>query len=147
MTEVVDDAALQALPAQLRKIAEVVGYTPALKLARHFGGVRLYVPAVMTPEHLLARLIGFEAAHRLAREYGGQMHFDIPRAQGPALKLMVEERNAAIREKKRMGKSMRDLAMEYALSERWILKIVQDDDTSDDTGQPDLFMGTTERTT
>ena len=126
------------LPRQLRELAEIVGYTNVLILARHFGGVRLYVPKEMTPDHLLARLLGFEKAHALAREMGGLSHFPIPSAKAPVLKLMIRERDEQIRREYAAGKSVRELALQYSVTERWILVIVKGVETKS-SAQIDLF--------
>lgn len=129
---------LAELPRQLRELARIVGYTNALILARHYGGVRLYVPKEMTPEHILARLLGFEKAHALAREMGGMSHFDIPSAKAPVLKLMIRERDEQIRAEYAAGKSLRELALRYSVTERWILVIVKGVE-SKSAAQIDLF--------
>jgi hypothetical protein len=130
---------LAELPRQLRDLAAIVGYTNALILARHYGGVRLYVPTQMTPEHILARLLGFEKACALAREMGGLSHFDIPSAKAPVLRLLIRERDEQIRAEYAKGKSVRELALKYSVTERWILVIVKGVQAEVDASQIDLF--------
>ncbi len=129
-----DQVSIDDLPPVLREIAALIGIAPALTLVRHFGGVRVYVPQVMTPEHTLARLLGFEAALKLADHYGGAAVIEVPRA----LDAMIAVRNAHIRAQYRTTeKSQRDLALEHRMTERWIREIVGDDPTDDP--QVDLF--------
>jgi len=130
-----DQVRLEDLPQQVRQIERVVGMQAALQLVRHYGGVRLYVPCNMTPDHILAKMIGFEAAVKLAAEYGGMQHFDIPRAAG-ALRLV---RNREIAEKFIKGKTLRQLALEYMMTERAIQKILADCGASQDDRQAALF--------
>ena len=126
---------LDDLPQQLRHIAGVVSLQAALLLVRNYGGVRLYVPVHMTPDHVLARLIGFEQAVKLSAEFGGMDHFDIPRAAG-ALRLV---RNRQIAEKFIKGKSLRLLALEYEMTERAIQKILADCGATHEDRQAALF--------
>jgi len=72
---------LDLLPDELRQIAEEIGVDAALKLVSARGGVCLYVPMVMTPDHPIARLIGMEAARKLSKRYQGE-RIEIPRAVG-----------------------------------------------------------------
>lgn len=130
-----DQITLDDLPLQLRQIAGVVGLQAALLLVRNYGGVRLYVPVNMTPDHVLARLIGFEQAVKLSAEFGGMDHFDIPRAAG-ALRVV---RNRQIAEKFVKGKSLRLLALEYVMTERAIQKILSECGASQEDRQAALF--------
>ncbi|MFZ6748538.1 Mor transcription activator family protein [Undibacterium sp. Ren11W] len=130
-----DSISIDDLPQQLRQVADLIGLQATLVLVRHYGGVRLYVPMLMTPEHILSRLIGFETALKLASEFGGIDHFDIPRATG-ALRLV---RNRQIADKYVKGKSLRNLALEYAMTERAIVKILAGVGTTQEDRQANLF--------
>jgi hypothetical protein len=127
--------ALEDLPLQLRLVSAVVGLQATLLLVRNYGGVRLYVPVRMTPDHVLSRLLGFDLALKLSAEFGGMDHFDIPRAAG-AVRVV---RNRQIAEKFIKGKSLRLLALEYQLTERAIQKILAGSDTSQEDRQAALF--------
>lgn len=72
---------LDLLPDELRQIAQEIGVDAALKLVVARGGVGLYVPMAMTPDHPIARLIGMEAAGKLSKRYQGE-RIEIPRAVG-----------------------------------------------------------------
>ena len=130
-----DQVRLEDLPQQLRQIAALVGLQATLILVHNYGGVRLYVPVNMTPDHIIARLIGFDLALKLAAEFGGMDHFDIPRAAG-ALRLV---RNREIAEKFIKGKTLRQLALEYLMTERAIQKILAYCGTTQEDRQAALF--------
>lgn len=130
-----DQVELNDLPQQLQTIADVIGLPATLTLVKHYGGVRLYVPMNMTPEHILSRLIGFDVALKLAKEFGGMDHFDIPRAAA-AIRTV---RNRSITDKYRKGKSLRELALEFMMTERMIVKILSEAGTNDECRQAKLF--------
>lgn len=114
-----DKVDIEDLPGVLRQMADLIGLQATLTIVKHYGGVRLYVPRNMTPEHILAKMIGFPAACKLSKEYGGVDHFDIPRA----VAAIRNARDADIARKLSMGKSARDLAIEYQMTERGINKV------------------------
>lgn len=129
-----DDVDIDDLPAVLREMAALIGLAPTLTLVRHYGGVRVYVPQVMTPEHILARLLGFEAALKLTEHYGGAEVIHVPRA----LEAMLAVRNALIRNQYHTtDKSQRDLALEHRMTERWVREILGQQPIDD--GQVDIF--------
>lgn len=115
-----DELDIGELPASLQEMVRVIGLPATLSLVDLRGGIRLYVPFEMTPEHWLSRLIGFEAAVKLARYYGGQDPFFIPRA----LNAMIAARNKVIKDKYSKGKTQAQLAREFNLTERWVRDIV-----------------------
>lgn len=135
MAELSTQIELSDLPAKLREINSIVGLEATLTIVKHYGGVRLYVPMSMTPDHILARLIGFEAAVKLAKEFGGMDHFDIPRAA----EAVRSVRNREISEKYMKGKSLRLLAIEYQMTERSILKILSASGINNNERQAKLF--------
>jgi hypothetical protein len=130
-----DNVAVDSLPSVLRDMAGIIGLQATLKIVKHYGGVRLYVPRSMSPEHILSRIIGFEAAIKLAGEFGGMDHFDIPRA----VAAIRATRNAEMSEKFRKGKTLRELAIEYAMTERGVMKALDASGTSHDDRQSPLF--------
>jgi hypothetical protein len=130
-----DQVSLDDLPQQLQLVARVVGLPATLLLVKNYGGIRLYVPITMTPDHVLARLIGFDVALKLAAEFGGMDHFDIPRAAG-ALRLA---RNRIIAEKFVKGKSLRLLALEFSMTERGIVKALSSQGATQEDRQANLF--------
>ncbi len=131
-----DTIDIDDLPATLREMAALIGLVATLTLVRHFGGTRLYVPKAAAPEHIIARLIGFEAMVRLCTHYGAQFQgLDIPRA----LDATIAVRNREIRRQAALGKSHRELAREFHLTERWVREILGEAPLP--SGQADLFGG------
>lgn len=65
------DPSLPPVPAELARIADVIGAEPTLALIEAHGGTRLYVPHALTPGHKLIKLLGREAAQRLVAQHGG----------------------------------------------------------------------------
>lgn len=130
-----ENVVIDDLPIVLRDMVGIIGLPATLTIVKHYGGVRLYVPRNMPPHHILARLIGFEAASKLATEFGGQDHFDIPRA----VSAIRAVRNTELAEKFRKGKTLRELALEYAMTERGITKVLAAQGSSQDDRQSPLF--------
>lgn len=130
-----DSIDIEDLPATLREMAALIGLPHTLTLVRHYGGTRLYVPREATPEHLLARLVGFEAMARLCQHYGSGEHFDIPRA----LDATIAVRNREIRRQAQMGKSQRELALAYRMTERHVRNILGE--APMESPQVDMFGG------
>ena len=95
------------LPGVLQDICALIGLHPTMKLVEAYGGVRIYVPKRVEPDHELARLIGLSNAEALSGAYGGEVHFDIPKAE-LALKAV---RNAKIRSLRAEGVSVRNLSL------------------------------------
>lgn len=120
------------LPGILQEIAELIGLPEALKLADHYGGVRLYVPLTIPEGHVLAELVGMEAARKLSDRFGGMEHFDIPKARSVTVAL----RNRKIREAW-PGLSQRQLALKYGLTERQVRVILSAEQPTET--QLDLF--------
>lgn len=113
------DGAREFLPPKLREIAEVVGVPAAIKLAEHWPGVRLFVPATMTPEHPVALAVGLTAAEELSHRYGGET-ITMPKADAYRRRL----RDAKIVEEYSQGKSGRDLALKYGLHENHVYALI-----------------------
>ncbi len=114
-------AAGENLPESLRDIADLIGFTAALKLVEHYGGVgALYIPHAIKPDHHLARNIGIEAARKLAMHYGSDYLRNIPRCTRRSRSL----RNAEIRARRKAGESPATLARAYGLTERNIWAIL-----------------------
>lgn len=118
-----NDIELQMLPASLTEVAEAVGLSAALALVLHAGGTRVYVPEELEPEHRLVGWLGIEAAQCLADRFGGET-LDVPRCQAGARAV----RDRRIREQRRAGTSIRDLALRYQLTERQVYTIIAADD-------------------
>lgn len=68
---------LEYFTGVLRELAEASGIGPALLLAGHWGGLELYVPRRLRPDHPLVKAIGREAASVMVELYGGS-HIEVP---------------------------------------------------------------------
>ncbi|CAI8971310.1 Mor transcription activator family protein [Methylocaldum szegediense] len=106
----------EQLPGVLQEIASLIGPENAMKIAQTYGGVRLYVPKRMKPDHPLAELVGFENACALSTALGGLAHLYIPQSHV----LILEARKRAILNDRSQGMSIRELALKYRLAERHI---------------------------
>lgn len=123
---------IDLLEPLLQDLVDLIGLHPTMQLVHAYGGVRLYVPKLeLDGDHYLVRLIGPGAAKKLQSIYGGEPHFDIPKAE----RALRAVRNAAIRTK-RLNTSLRQLALEYHLTERQILNICSE---MEDDRQVGLF--------
>jgi len=120
------------LPAILQEIAGLIGLPATLKLAQHYGGVRLYVPKKLSSDHVLASVVGYDAAVRLAEHFGGLPHFDIPKAQAVSIAL----RNSKIRESWQANMSVRQIALKYGLTERYIRRVLAASEQQNEPSDP-----------
>lgn len=128
-----DDAELKLLPPRTRELAKRIGLPALRKLSRKWGGVSIYVPSKtkLRRGHPLARLIGWEAAEALADEEGRRI--DIPFAN----QAMNAVLHAQVREYRRTH-SVRETALHFRISERWVWQLTAGDDAGP-TPQADLF--------
>lgn len=124
---------IEDLPAQAREIADLVGLGATTALVASYGGVRLYVPKTIVPDHPLVHLIGSAAAQQLAQRYGGD-HLELPRC---ADALRRVRNRALVHDAKQM--SQRDLALKYRLTERAVRLIWRDAGLPADDRQASLF--------
>lgn len=121
------------LPSQAREIADVVGLGATAALVASYGGVRLYVPETIVPDHPLVHLIGIEAARLLAQRFGGD-RIEVPRC---ADALRRVRNRALVEDAQHM--SQRDLALKYHLTERAVRLIWRDAGLPADDRQASLF--------
>ena len=128
------DDAYELLPGILRELVDLphFGWAATQKLVQRYGGVRLYVPKDIRPDHPLVELLGWEAAAALSAAFGGQDHFDIPMARAA----IIAARNAQILADNGTL-SQRTQALKYGLTERQIRNILSG--VPEDDGQADLF--------
>lgn len=124
------------LPETLRRLVDLLGWDKAVLFTQRFGGVRVYVPETMTPEHQFARLVGMEGAQKLVDEFGGEGNIPIPKADAA----LRQVRNAAILDGRAQGKTVRNLALEYRLTERQIYALCGEAEPGD-ARQMDLMGG------
>jgi len=106
-------------PGILYEIVQNIGEEATAKLIeRYGGGLRLYIPSCLTPDHALVQLLGREAAQYLAAEYGG-LTVEIPRA----VSVLRDHRNRLVRAYLAAGLSQDHCAHKYQLTVRTIRTI------------------------
>ena len=67
------------LPGILLEISELIGIQATFKLVAKYGGVRLYVPKTLRPDHDLVAIINRELAETMIDRFGGEV-LEIPKA-------------------------------------------------------------------
>lgn len=102
------------------ELVEAIGLAAALKLARRFGGRRVYVPQPerIKPEGPLAGTIGFDAVTRLAKTWRGQ-EIAVPKCVG----YLARERARRIHAEP-AAMSIAAIAAKYDITERWAFRIL-----------------------
>lgn len=113
------------LPGILLEISELIGIAATLKLVAKYGGVRLYVPKTLRPDHDLVAIINRELAETMIDRFGGEV-LEIPKA----LLANVSLRNVTIKQEY-VILSQRQLALKYKLTERQIRNIVAGNGSDD----------------
>jgi hypothetical protein len=121
---------LSQFPEIVQDLAEAIGLPATVRLVEQFPGVRLYVPKKPTPG--LIELIGQEPTEQLVAIYGGEL-VPIPRC----VVALRARRNAQLFAARIAGKSLRELALAFALSERHVCRILVAGPDND--AQLDLF--------
>lgn len=121
-----DALAALDLPPRVRDLCDAIGPAALLRLAREYGGGRVYVPARIEREHPLAKALGdLDAARKLAAYCNGET-LAVPKLDCLERAL----RDAAIRAAWPHS-SVRDLAWRFGLTERQIYRIINDDSNDD----------------
>lgn len=128
------ESVLELLPPRLRDIAEVIGLDAVLALSNGWPGIRLFIPAQMTPQHPIALRIGFEAASKLAQMCAGET-IAVPRNH----RLLRAQLRAEVVTRFRAKESAATLAREYGVHEFTIYRWAGAAPV--DTKQPGLFDG------
>ena len=108
--------------ATFDELAAVIGRDDALRLCVLFGGTRLYFPHRMTADGQLARIFGIHQAQALSRAFGG-LRLTIQAATTERCR----ERGELIRQLRRSGETVRNLALRYGMSERRIAMILKEE--------------------
>ena len=104
----------------LQDLLSVLGEDGLLRLLEQYGGVRLYVPRRMPPEHALARGLGWETAQALC-QFAGSGELRVPTGRH----WRARARYAQIRALRAQGMSLRELARRFLLSERHICTVLE----------------------
>lgn len=113
--------------AQLGRLVELIGLPMALRLVDNFGGVPIYVPHLsrVKADGKVAEVIGIEAMRKLAVVWPSE-HVMIPRGVE-----FLRRRRAAEIHAKQKAMSVRELALEYEMTERNVYLILADKSLAD----------------
>lgn len=120
------------LPPKLLEIAEYCGDKTAMALLQHYGGGHICVPQQVDALHQLSQVLGMVAATVFCQAFGGET-IQIPKAA----KAFRALRNAQIRQLRKEGEPLFNVARKFGLTERQILTICNG--IEEDCGQADLF--------
>lgn len=112
------------LPPRAQALVEHLGLAHALRVVEAYGGLPFRVP-VKPNDDLIARL-GADCAQALCYHFGGEVFKQVPRCRSA----LLAERDRQIRAAHAEGKSKVDLAREYGLTWKWVLKICTDTQTA-----------------
>lgn len=115
------------LPEVIQDLEQIIGLPSALKLVEAYGGVRLYVPKHVDETHSLSKLIGHSQAEKLVQVYAGDW-IVMPRCEV----ILRKKRNAELFKMRAQGASARDLALAFALTERYVWSLLADGPAGDD---------------
>lgn len=108
-----------ALPGLLQDIAELVGTTAAIAIARNLGGRPLYIPTEprLRAAHPLARTVGLKRARLIARRWGGGS------VVVPNAKVFLHWYDA--RALRAQGRSLTEIATALRLSRKRVHELLQ----------------------
>lgn len=126
------------MPPILAEIAGVIGLDDTLKLVKHFGGIRIYVPASprkVRPEHPLAIAIGLDPARQLTEVFAGA-ELPIPKMDDWRIKVRNAEISRLYRED---GWPAWRIARRYSITERYVWEILSRSREAEDDRQEALF--------
>jgi hypothetical protein len=124
---------MSSFPGLLGEIADIVGPTIALEIARNYGGTRVEIPPRAEPDHWLTDLVGIKVADQICRglattdadgKLAGVHRSVLP--LGPTSLLKSARRKA--QEALDSGLSAREAARASGLHERTIWRMKAGDD-------------------
>ncbi len=120
------------LPPKLLEIAEYCGDKTAMDLLQHYGGGHICVPQQVDALHQLSQVLGVVAAAVFCQNFAGET-IQIPKAA----KAFRALRNTQIRQLRKEGEPLFNVARKFGLTERQILTICNGIEA--DYGQVDMF--------
>lgn len=126
---------LEDLPESLREIIELIGMPATLSLVGRWGGVRLYIPERIRPDHVLAQTLGVDNARALS-EIFARCEINVPKCDAALRRIRDREIRRLHFED---GWPAHRLARHYHLTERQVYTILAQSDASPDDGQSSLF--------
>lgn len=112
------------LPETAQVIADVIGRSSTLALASICQHRHLYVPkGKLPPDHAIVRCIGLIRTEQLQKAFGGEQ---LPLAA--CYSIFAAERNIKIRIAAAAGQTVKEIAAEYNLHPRHVLRLLPKDD-------------------
>lgn len=107
-----------ALPPQMRRLIELLGFHVTLKLLKARGGRRIWIPKTTDGDRVLAQVIGHSGLETLVEHYAGEM-LELPSDD----KLVMQIRNRLMVARRGAGASYSELAEEFDVSRRWAIEV------------------------
>lgn len=120
------------LPPKLLEIADYCGDKTAMDLLQHYGGGHVCVPQQVDALHQLSQVLGPRAAAEFCENFAGEI-IQIPKAA----KAFRAIRNSEIRQLRKEGEPLFNVARKFGLTERQILTVCKGMD--EDFAQMDMF--------
>ena len=135
---------MDELPGVLAEIAEVAGEPAAVSLAACYGGIRVYIPKVITTDdHWLVECVGRRAADAICAHFkagkGPGCRLDIPLYSGgayPRLRRAIAKR---IHDRHLAKDSSREIALAVGVSQRTVHRHRRAHRGENDDGQGTLL--------
>lgn len=123
-----------ALPEIVQDLERIVGLATALAIVERWPGVHVHIPKEVPddPKHWLIQTAGRDGAQKIIDVFCGET-IVIPRC----VQLLRSRRDHMLVEQYSAGKSARDLALEFGVTERHVWRILADGPA--DERQLDLF--------
>lgn len=112
---------MQIRNTTLDDLAAIIGFSATVRFAMWFGSAghhNTYIPLVVDEQHVMSKLIGEPAMRRLVDEMGGE-RLHVPNLQS----VLVEGRNALIRDRFLEGKGSKEISVETGLTERRVQQL------------------------
>ena len=103
------------------ELSELLGQDATRVLTRNKGGLSVYIPHYVTPDHILAKLIGWPGAHTLSSEYGGE-YIIVPNGRN-------EPQKGKIIRMLQQGKSRRQIAEQCGVTERYVYMVAEQENS------------------
>ncbi len=113
---------LEDLPASLQEMSDIIGLEAVQALVSAYGGTLLTIPQKLPEDHPLAVLLGTEVAGKLSEHYALE-RVDVPRAHFARM----HARNRRLCADHHAGESVRQLALQYRLTERRVWEILAEE--------------------
>lgn len=111
---------MQIKNTTLDDLSALIGFSATVRFAMWFGDRdhKLWVPTTPSEDHVIAKLVGVPAMNRLVEEFGGE-HLSVPSLHG----VVVEGRNALIRDQFLAGAGSKEISQETGLTERRVQQL------------------------